>query len=91
VWRRREAPGAPPALGMWALQLALNLMWSFVFFGARQIGAALLEVAVLLLAILATLGLFWRIDRLAGALLVPYAAWVAFAALLNASLWWLNR
>lgn len=91
VWRLREAPGARPALGAWALQLTLNLSWSYVFFGARMIGAALAEIAVLLAAILLTLALFWRIERLAGALLVPYAAWVAFAAVLNASLWWLNR
>lgn len=61
-----------------------------MFFGARLIGAALVEVAVLFAAILVTALLFWRIDRVAGALLVPYAAWVAFAALLNAALWRLN-
>lgn len=90
VWRRRGAGDARLALGVWALQLALNLCWSLVFFGARLIGAALVEVAVLFAAILATALLFWPIDRVAGALLVPYAAWVAFAALLNAALWRLN-
>jgi translocator protein len=91
VWRRRVDPGAWRALGAWALQLALNLWWSFIFFGAHRIGAALAEIVVLFAAIVLTLVLFWRIERLAGALLVPYAAWVAFAAVLNASLWWLNR
>ena len=90
VWRRRGAPGAHPALAMWALQLALNLCWSYVFFGLRLIGGALAEIAVLLAAILVTALLSWRIDRVAGALLAPYAAWVAFAALLNAALWRLN-
>lgn len=89
VWRKRSA-GARLALGAWALQLALNLFSSLVFFGLRSIGAALAEIAVLLAAILATALLSWRIDRVAGALLVPYAAWVAFAALLNAALWRLN-
>ena len=90
VWRARGLAGARGALGAWLLQLALNLGWSLLFFGARMIGAALVEVVVLLAAILATLALFWRIDRVAGALLVPYAAWVAFATLLNAALWRLN-
>lgn len=90
VWRLAGERGVRAALGLWALQLALNLTWSYVFFGARMIGAALAEIAVLLVAIIATLALFWRLDRIAGALLVPYAAWVAFAMVLNAALWRLN-
>ena len=90
VWRARGFAGARAALGLWALQLTLNLCWSFLFFGARMIGAALAEIVVLLLAILATLALFWRIDRAAGWLMVPYAAWVGFATLLTAALWRLN-
>jgi translocator protein len=93
IWRLRgwrAQGGIEPALLVWALQLALNLCWSFVFFGARMIGAALLEIVVLLAAIVVTLGLFARIERLAAWLLAPYAAWVAFAALLNAELWRLN-
>lgn len=90
VWRLPRERGVRAALGLWALQLALNLTWSYVFFGARMMGAALAEIAVLLVAIVATLALFWRLDRIAGALLVPYAAWVAFAMVLNASLWRLN-
>ena len=102
VWRRGdgEASGGVEASGamrevrlaliVYAVQLALNLSWSFVFFGARLIGPALAVIAALLAAILANAFLFWRIDRAAGALLVPYAAWVAFATLLNAALWRLN-
>jgi translocator protein len=90
VWRRRGAGDVRLALGAWALQLALNLGWSFVFFGARLIGTALAEIALLLAAILATAVLFWRIDRVAEALFVPYAGWVAFATALNAALWRLN-
>lgn len=90
VWRAKGIAGARAALAAWALQLALNLAWSFLFFGGRMIGAALAEIVLLLLTILATALLFWRIDRLAGVLLAPYAAWVGFATLLNAALWRLN-
>lgn len=89
VWRRGGGE-ARLALTVYAVQLALNLSWSFVFFGARLIGPALAVIAALLAAILANAFLFWRIDRVAGALLVPYAAWVSFATLLNAALWRLN-
>ena len=102
VWRRGagEASGGVEVSGamrevrlaliVYAVQIALNLSWSFVFFGARLIGPALAVIAALLAAIIANAFLFWRIDRAAGALLVPYAAWVAFATLLNAALWRLN-
>jgi benzodiazapine receptor len=90
AWRRSTGPQRQLALTAYALQLALNLSWSFVFFGARLIGPALAVIAALLAAILANAFLFWRIDRMAGALLMPYAAWVSFATLLNAALWRLN-
>ena len=75
---------------MFWFQLALNLLWSILFFGMRQIGLALAEIVLLLLAILVTTFLFWRIDRWAGVMMLPYIAWVSFATLLNASLWVLN-
>ena len=90
AWRRGAGQAARLALTAYAVQLALNLSWSFVFFGAQLIGAALAVIAALLAAILANAFLFWRIDRAAGALLLPYAAWVSFATLLNAALWRLN-
>jgi tryptophan-rich sensory protein len=90
VWRRRGGGGARLALGAWGLQLALNLGWSLVFFGARTIGLALVEIVLLLATIVFTATLFWRIDLLAGALIAPYAVWVGFATVLNAALWWLN-
>lgn len=89
VWRRGGGE-ARLALTVYAVQLALNLSWSFVFFGARLIGPALVVIAALLAAIVVNAALFWRLDRVAGALLVPYAAWVSFAAVLNAALWRLN-
>jgi len=90
VWRRDGLRKARLALTLFALQLALNLAWSIVFFGLRSIGAALVEIVVLLLAILATTAVFWRHDRVAGMLFIPYAGWVAFATVLNAALWQLN-
>lgn len=90
VWRRDGLRQARWALTLFALQLALNLAWSVVFFGYRSIGAALAEIVVLLLAILATTVVFWQRDRVAGMLFVPYAGWVAFATVLNAALWQLN-
>lgn len=90
VWRRRGLLGAKGAMAAYALQLALNLAWSCVFFGAQAIGAALVVIGVLLAAIALNAALFWRVDRAAGWLLVPYFAWVAFATVLNAALWRLN-
>ncbi len=90
VWRRDGLRKARWALTLFGLQLGLNLTWSIVFFGLRSIGAALVEIIVLLLAILATTAVFWQRDRVAGMLFVPYAGWVAFATVLNAALWRLN-
>lgn len=91
-WRlwRRGGPASRLALTAWYVQLLLNLMWSFLFFGGRMIGAALVEIVVLLAAIAATIALSWRVDHAAAWLLVPYLAWVSFATLLNAALWRLN-
>lgn len=90
VWRRVPLKAGGTSLAVFGLQLALNLTWSFLFFGLQGIGLALVDVVVLLLAIIANTVLFWRIDRWAGALFVPYALWVAYATVLNASLWLLN-
>lgn len=90
VWRRTGFAGAPAALGMFVLQLVLNSLWSYLFFGLHRPGFALIEIVVLWGAIAATLIAFWRISPPAGALLLPYLAWVSFAAALNLQLWRLN-
>lgn len=77
-------------LALWLIQLTLNVAWSFLFFGAHNPGVALADLAVLWLAIIATIAVFWRADRLAGILLVPYLAWVSFAGVLNYWIWQLN-
>ena len=91
VWRKAGFAGARVALGLFALQLVLNGLWSYLFFGAHQPGVALVEIVVLWLAILATTAGFWRVSVPAGMLLLPYLAWVGFAAALNFQLWRLNR
>jgi tryptophan-rich sensory protein len=90
VWRVRGLAGALPAMSAYAAQLALNLGWSFLFFGGRMIGTAFAEIVLLFVAIVVNAALFWRIDRVAAWLLAPYAAWVGFACVLNGALWRLN-
>jgi benzodiazapine receptor len=74
----------------WGVQLALNFAWSAIFFSLHRIGAAFVEIVLLDLAILYTLLLFWRRDRIAGMLLLPYLAWTCFATLLTWRFWQLN-
>ncbi|MDB5531921.1 MAG: tryptophan-rich sensory protein [Hyphomicrobiales bacterium] len=89
-WLQRQSVFASP-IGLYCVQLGLNLLWSLLFFGLHTIGWALVDILALLATIMITTVVFWRIDRIAGLLFVPYLAWVAFASLLNASIWWLNR
>jgi tryptophan-rich sensory protein len=92
IWRTGlDVGGVKIALIAFAVQLALNGLWSILFFGLQAPGWAMVEIVLLWIAIVATAVLFWRISPLAGVLLVPYWGWVSFAAILNASLWWLNR
>lgn len=90
VWRQLARHAVGLALGLYAAQLALNALWSWLFFGLHWMGLALVDILLLNAAIFATMLCFWRIHRVAGALFAPYLAWVSFAALLNFSLWWLN-
>jgi tryptophan-rich sensory protein len=89
-WRtfRREPSGK--AMLVWAVQLGLNFAWSPVMFTMHQIGAALVILIGLFVAIVTYIALETSRDRLAAALFVPYAAWVAFAGVLNAAIWRLN-
>jgi tryptophan-rich sensory protein len=79
------------ALGLYLFQLVLNGLWSIFFFGMQSPGLAFAEIILLWAAIVATIVWFWRVSPIAGILLIPYVAWVSFAALLNGSLWILNR
>ena len=78
------------ALTLFFLQLALNALWSWLFFGLNNPLAGLLDILPQFLLILATIDRFRRLDTVAAACLVPLAAWVAFASLLNFEIWRLN-
>lgn len=90
VWRYGGWAKQKVALSLFVVQWALNALWTPLFFGLHRPDWALAEILVLLLAILATVRASWRVDRIAGALLIPYAAWVAFATVLNWTIWRLN-
>lgn len=90
VWVREGFGGASGPLGLFGVQLALNVAWSWIFFGLQRPGIAALEIVVLWTAILATTVAFWRVRHIAGALLLPYLAWVTFAVALNVEIWRLN-
>lgn len=86
VWRHTEAPGRGTALRWWGAQLLLNAAWTPLFFGAQALWVAFIELVVLWVAVITTIGEFRRIDRVAGWLMVPYLVWISFAGLLNGSL-----
>lgn len=90
VWRRGGFSAQGKALGLYLVQLFLNALWSPLFFGLRLPGLAFAEIVLLWLAILGTVAIFWKVHRAAGVLLIPYFAWVTFAAVLNFELWRLN-
>lgn len=76
---------------LYGLQLGLNAAWSWLFFGLHLMVWGLADIAVMLVLIVANIFFFWRIDRLAGGLLIPYSIWVVYAASLNAGIILLNR
>jgi benzodiazapine receptor len=88
VWQRESRIGTP--LVLWAAQLVLNGMWSWLFFGLERPGLAALDIVVMLVLIAATVLAFARVSRVAALLLVPYLAWVSFATALNIAIWRLN-
>lgn len=87
VWKRSGWCGA---LWIYLVQLLLNAAWTPIFFGAREIGWALVAIIALWAAILCTLLAFLRVSRVAGWMLLPYLAWVSFATVLNFTLWRMN-
>jgi tryptophan-rich sensory protein len=90
VWQRRAVAHVTVPLLLFAVQLILNGMWSYIFFGRQEPAVAFFEIVVLWAAILFTLVAFWKIRAAAGALMVPYWLWVSFASVLNFQLWRLN-
>lgn len=87
IWRA-QGPGL--ALALWGVQLVLNAAWSWLMFGRHDILAALVDVAALWLSIAALILAAWSVSQTAALLLLPYLAWVSFAAALNLAVWRLN-
>ncbi|MBM3495793.1 MAG: tryptophan-rich sensory protein [Armatimonadetes bacterium] len=91
VWREGGVRVQALPLGLFAVQLALNGAWSWLFFGLQRPGAALVDTVALFALIVATAMAFRPVSPVAAALLLPYLGWVGFATALNGALWWLNR
>ena len=92
VWNRIEIEVDTVRKGLtyFAIQLALNALWSYLFFGLKNPLLALVEIVLLWLMIYETYALFKKVDKIAGYLFIPYLLWVTYATALNASIWWLN-
>lgn len=88
-WRVWDRSLTTPQQFWWA-QLVLNFLWSPSFFGFQQMGLALVVIVLLLISIIGFIKVSWNSERTSAVLFLPYLAWVAFATLLNASLYWLN-
>ncbi len=91
VWRRTEGRPRRQAMTVFAVQLALNVSWTPVFFGLQRYGLALIVIGAVLVAVIVMMIVYGRRVRTAGLLIAPLAAWVGFASALNAAIWWLNR
>lgn len=88
---RGEGKNIGSALFFYLVQLLLNFLWSFVFFSFRLYGLAFILLIVLFIFILITFVKFLKVDKIAGALLIPYILWVAFAGILNFYIWMMNE
>jgi len=88
----RVAPleGSQYAMAFFALQIALNTLWTPVFFGLKRMGAGMVVLVALWIAVATTLGIFWSLDWIAGLLFVPYLVWVTVAGALNYTVWRMN-
>ena len=90
IWRKLGFKGGRKELSWFGTQLLLNGIWSQLFFNAQNPGLAFVEILFLLSAIVATTIYFYKEDRLAGYMMVPYILWVAFATVLNGTIWMIN-
>jgi len=90
IWKKRDNLKTKQALISYGIQLVLNTLWSIIFFGMHNPGLAFLEIIILWLFILITLIKFYKINKTAGLLFIPYLLWVSFASILNYAIWILN-
>ncbi len=93
VWNKLESNKELVKKGLlfFTVQLLLNALWSYLFFGLNNILLALIEIILLWLIIYETYYIFKQVDKKAGYLLIPYLAWVGFASVLTGTIYWLNR
>ena len=92
VWLKgRGEINVKKALTIYGIQLFLNFLWTIIFFRFRLIGLAFIELMLLLIFILLTTFEFFRLDKAAGILMIPYILWVSFAGVLNFTYWMLNN
>lgn len=90
IWKESPSKGRNSAIIVFSIQLLLNFAWSFIFFYFNFIGAALLEIILLCISIIAMIYLFYKIKPIAAYLNIPYLLWVSFATILNAGYYFLN-
>jgi len=90
IWQKRDNLKIKLAMIFYGIQLVLNTLWSIIFFGMHNPGLALLEILILWVFISITLIEFYRINKTAGLLFIPYLLWVSFASILNYAIWILN-
>lgn len=92
VWAKGiEKKSVKSALTLFTLQLVLNASWSIVFFGLHNIFLSLINIAVLWILIVLVIVRFYKIDKKASLIFLPYLVWVSFASFLNYNIWLLNR
>lgn len=91
VWLKRDKFDINRAVTLYLMQLLLNFLWAIIFFRFRLIGLAFIELMLLLIFVLLTTFEFFRIDKAAGFLMIPYILWVSFAGVLNFTFWMLNN
>lgn len=93
VWDRidTDEENVKKGLRFFFIQLVLNALWSYLFFGLKNPMIALVEIILLWLMIYETFVQFHKVNKTAAYLFIPYLLWVTFAMVLNGSIWWLNR
>jgi tryptophan-rich sensory protein len=93
IWNQitTQKAAVTKALQFFTIQLVLNALWSYLFFRLHNLMLATIEVVLLWLMIFETYSQFAKINKTASYLMLPYLAWVSFASVLTASIWWLNR
>ncbi len=90
IWKENPSKQRNLAITVFAIQMLLNFAWSFIFFYFHLIGAALIEIILLWISIVAMIYLYYKIKPIAAFMNIPYLLWVSFASILNAGYYFLN-